>query len=160
RPDAAASRPSGRDPPSSQLHCLLGAARACRAVQVSGPAGEPGTPAVRRASILRRQRVSEWPGRILEACTAPGPAPGVRRIGMTSRTTTHALMAFIAPVMFVTFPTVALAQSPPVTATSALVSVGSPPNQHPQNAQNEPALAVDASNTSVLAAGANDLVDM
>jgi hypothetical protein len=45
-------------------------------------------------------------------------------------------------------------------ATSALVSVGSPTNQHPQNAQNEPALAVDASRPSVLAAGANDLVDM
>jgi hypothetical protein len=45
-------------------------------------------------------------------------------------------------------------------ATSALVSVGSPTNNHPQNAQNEPALAVDASRPSVLAAGANDLVDM
>jgi hypothetical protein len=45
-------------------------------------------------------------------------------------------------------------------ATSALVSVGSPTDQHPQNAQNEPALAVDASRPSVLAAGANDLVDM
>jgi hypothetical protein len=45
-------------------------------------------------------------------------------------------------------------------ATQALVSVGSPTNQHPQNAQNEPALAVDASRPDVLAAGANDLVDM
>jgi hypothetical protein len=45
-------------------------------------------------------------------------------------------------------------------ATQALVSVGSPSNQHPQNAQNEPALAVDASRPDVLAAGANDLVDM
>jgi hypothetical protein len=45
-------------------------------------------------------------------------------------------------------------------ATSALVSVGSPTNNHPQNAQNEPSLAVDASRPSVLAAGANDLVDM
>ena len=39
-------------------------------------------------------------------------------------------------------------------------AVGSPPDQHPQNAQNEPALAVDASRPDVLAAGANDLVDM
>jgi hypothetical protein len=45
-------------------------------------------------------------------------------------------------------------------ATSALVTVGSPTNLHPQNAQNEPSLAVDASRPSVLAAGANDLVDM
>jgi hypothetical protein len=50
----------------------------------------------------------------------------------------------------------ALAQA----ATQALVSVGSPTNQHPQNSQNEPALAVDASRPDVLAAGANDLVDM
>jgi hypothetical protein len=60
------------------------------------------------------------------------------------------LMAVIAPG--------AVAQTS--AATSALVSVGSPTNQHPQNAQNEPALAVDASRPSVLAAGANDLVDM
>ena len=45
-------------------------------------------------------------------------------------------------------------------AVGAKVSVGSPTNQHPQNAQNEPALAVDPINTSTLAAGANDLVDM
>jgi hypothetical protein len=46
------------------------------------------------------------------------------------------------------------------TATSALVTVGSPTGQHPQNAQNEPSLAVDASRPTVLAAGSNDLVDM
>jgi hypothetical protein len=45
-------------------------------------------------------------------------------------------------------------------ATQALVSVASPSNQHPRNAQNEPALAVDAARPDVLAAGANDLVDM
>ncbi len=44
--------------------------------------------------------------------------------------------------------------------TQALVSVGSPTGQHPQNSQNEPALAVDASRPDILAAGANDLVDM
>ena len=45
-------------------------------------------------------------------------------------------------------------------AAQALVSVGSPTDQHPQNAQNEPALAVDASRPDFLAAGANKLVDM
>jgi hypothetical protein len=42
----------------------------------------------------------------------------------------------------------------------ALVSVGSPEGLHPQNASNEPALAVDPTRPNVLAAGANDLVDM
>src|SRR5215470_8226986 len=46
------------------------------------------------------------------------------------------------------------------TGTGALVSVGSPTNMHPENAQNEPALAVDPTNPNILAAGANDLVDM
>jgi hypothetical protein len=51
-----------------------------------------------------------------------------------------------------------MAQSaPPV---DALVSVGSPTNLHPRNAQNEPALAVSAIRPDVLAAGANELVDM
>jgi hypothetical protein len=42
----------------------------------------------------------------------------------------------------------------------ALVTVGSPATTHPQNAQNEPAVAVDANHPAVLAAGTNDLVDM
>ncbi|HXJ65524.1 MAG TPA: sialidase family protein [Actinomycetota bacterium] len=42
----------------------------------------------------------------------------------------------------------------------ALVSVASPTNNHPQNAVNEPSLAVDPTQPTVLAAGANDLVDM
>lgn len=38
-------------------------------------------------------------------------------------------------------------------AVGGLVSVGSPSDKHPQNAQNEPALAVDAAHPSILAAG-------
>jgi hypothetical protein len=45
-------------------------------------------------------------------------------------------------------------------ATSTLVSTGSPVGLHPRNSQNEPSLAVDATRPRVLAAGANDLVDM
>jgi hypothetical protein len=54
----------------------------------------------------------------------------------------------------------ATATAPQATATGALVSVASPTGLHPRNAQNEPALAVDPANPTILAAGANDLVDM
>jgi hypothetical protein len=67
-----------------------------------------------------------------------------------------AVIGLVSLLMVVVAPSAA-AQT---AATSALVSVGSPTSQHPQNAQNEPSLAVDASRPNVLAAGANDLVDM
>ena len=53
-------------------------------------------------------------------------------------------------------PAVATAQAP----GEALVTVGSPPGPFSQNKQNEPAVAVDESNPTVLAAGVNEEVDM
>jgi hypothetical protein len=47
-----------------------------------------------------------------------------------------------------------------VLGTEALVSVGSPPSPPAQNVQQEPALAVDAAHPNVLAAGANDVIDL
>jgi hypothetical protein len=41
-----------------------------------------------------------------------------------------------------------------------LVSVGSPPGPFAQNKQNEPSIAIDAHDTSVLAAGSNDEIDL
>ena len=54
----------------------------------------------------------------------------------------------------------AAAPAPQATGAGALVTVGSPADRHPENAQNEPALAVDPVNPNIVAAGANDLVDM
>src|SRR6266511_4130319 len=73
------------------------------------------------------------------------------------KSTILAVIGLVSLLLAVVAPS-AVAQTP--AATSALVSVGSPTNQHPQNAQNEPSLAVDSSRPNVLAEGANDLVDM
>ena len=44
-------------------------------------------------------------------------------------------------------------------ATESRVTVGSPLTPFPQNKQNEPAVAIDASRPTVLAAGSNDELD-
>ncbi len=49
---------------------------------------------------------------------------------------------------------------PALAVSDSRVSVGSPPGPFSQNKQNEPALAVDASHPNILAAGANEEVDM
>src|SRR5216683_6615469 len=46
-----------------------------------------------------------------------------------------------------------------ITRSDVLVSNGSPPTPFSQNKQNEPAVAIDASNPSVVVAGSNDEID-
>jgi hypothetical protein len=67
-----------------------------------------------------------------------------------------------AAPLFVAGIALAISGGPAARAQSvdALVTVGSPATTHPQNAENEPAVAVAADRPSLLAAGANDLVDM
>jgi hypothetical protein len=54
----------------------------------------------------------------------------------------------------------AVLAAPAAAATEARVTVGSPTTTFPQNKQNEPAVAIDASRPAILAAGANDEIDI
>ena len=59
--------------------------------------------------------------------------------------------------------TAAVAALPAVPASAqgdTLVSVGSPPSPFAQNKQNEPTVAIDAHNPSVVVAGSNDEIDI
>jgi hypothetical protein len=53
-----------------------------------------------------------------------------------------------------------LSATPAFAQGDTLVSVGSPPSPFAQNKQNEPSVAIDASNPMVVAAGANDEIDL
>lgn len=53
----------------------------------------------------------------------------------------------------------ASAKANPPPARDVLVSNGSPPTPFSQNKQNEPAMAIDASNPSIVVAGSNDEID-
>jgi len=75
---------------------------------------------------------------------------------MLRRLAIPVVAALSAAVLGVAVPGVATAQPP----GEARVTVGSPPGPFSQNKQNEPAVAVNASNPSVLVAGANEEVDM
>src|SRR5262249_59817792 len=72
-----------------------------------------------------------------------GVCANERRIGMTTNTTTHPRRTSVACAILVIL-TIVPSVPPALAAGGALVSVGSPSGQHPQNAQNEPALAVHA----------------
>jgi hypothetical protein len=65
-------------------------------------------------------------------------------------------IAALAAALFLTLAAAASAQSP----NSVRVTSGSPPSPFSQNKQNEPAVAVDQAHPNVLAAGANDNIDM
>jgi hypothetical protein len=63
-------------------------------------------------------------------------------------------------LVLVAIATIALASPVSAQVGDSRVSIGSPPTPFAQNKQNEPAVAVDAHNPTVLAAGANDEIDL
>src|SRR3954465_13146879 len=50
--------------------------------------------------------------------------------------------------------------APALAQTDVRVTAGSPPSPFSQNKQNEPAVAIDQQHPNILAAGANDNIDM
>ena len=73
---------------------------------------------------------------------------------MRRRSLAPLLVAALAAIV------VAIPQLPAAAQGDVEVTVGSPSSPFSQNKQNEPAVAIDANNPTVLAAGANDNIDM
>src|SRR6266516_2878754 len=84
-------------------------------------------------------------------------------MSLSSRSKVGFLLSFISIVALAGVLVMNLAfQRPAAHAASGdvLVSNGSPSTPFPQNKQNEPAIAVDANNPSILVAGSNDEIDL
>src|SRR5882757_2985191 len=80
----------------------------------------------------------------------------VRRTQRGVMTGTRAVFAAVAALAVISGAAVAGAQP----GGDTLVTVGSPATPFSQNKQNEPAVAIDPSNTNIAVAGANEEIDM
>ena len=112
------------------------------------PPGRGSQPSPRRGVVERR--CANPDGR------AARPAIVLHRKGYpwsSHRLFRPALCTFAAAVLVV-------ALAGPAAAQDTRVSIGSPTSPFSQNKQNEPAVAIDPSNPTVVVAGANDNIDM